>query len=432
MAPEEVSGLREKIREQQDLGAATVLEMDLVTRMTTGALAPKGSAAGTAATMAGTAALVADEAEAMTEEVAGLEAVVGEVMTMEEVADLEVVVVEATTMEEVADSEVVGEVTTMEEVAVSEVVVEAMTMGEVADSEVVAGEVTTMGEVADLEVVVGEVTTMGEVADLVAVAVEATTKVEAGALEVVAVEVGMKMAVEEDSVAVAVEVMGTTAGTEAAAGVATMTAKVSGFQLLRRPRINSRLFWVNATAYHFASLSPFCTFDHELKLEIIDPFRVASCWITFLKHLLWCFRETSTAAVRAPRTGERGNPLRLWDQCRYQFRQVRQDRCESKWRFCSSLESATYVALMDLCLSQMSGSNAPEPISSFESAGLRDFILQNVKRSGYTKPTPVQKYALPCIMAGRDLMACAQTGSGKTVSVLMSLDPRSNLCESTG
>jgi len=40
----------------------------------------------------------------------------------------------------------------------------------------------------------------------------------------------------------------------------------------------------------------------------------------------------------------------------------------------------------------------------------------NITRAKYKKPTPVQKYAIPTVLKERDLMACAQTGSGKTVS----------------
>ena len=72
---------------------------------------------------------------------------------------------------------------------------------------------------------------------------------------------------------------------------------------------------------------------------------------------------------------------------------------------------------MHLYCAQVSGENVVPPIDSFEDAGLSPFVISNVKKSGYTKPTPVQKHALPVIMAGRDLMACAQTGSGKTVSM---------------
>ncbi|XP_076245897.1 ATP-dependent RNA helicase vasa [Calliopsis andreniformis] len=65
---------------------------------------------------------------------------------------------------------------------------------------------------------------------------------------------------------------------------------------------------------------------------------------------------------------------------------------------------------------KVSGENPPRPIDNFENAGLRNIVLENIKKSGYTKPTPVQKHALPIIMDGRDLMACAQTGSGKTAA----------------
>ena len=52
----------------------------------------------------------------------------------------------------------------------------------------------------------------------------------------------------------------------------------------------------------------------------------------------------------------------------------------------------------------------------FDQAGLLEQCAANVRRANYTKPTPIQKHSIPIILSGRDLMACAQTGSGKTVS----------------
>ena len=50
---------------------------------------------------------------------------------------------------------------------------------------------------------------------------------------------------------------------------------------------------------------------------------------------------------------------------------------------------------------------------------MTEIIAANIEQARYTKPTPVQKNALPIILARRDLMACAQTGSGKTAAFLV-------------
>lgn len=59
------------------------------------------------------------------------------------------------------------------------------------------------------------------------------------------------------------------------------------------------------------------------------------------------------------------------------------------------------------------------PIKTFADSGLRQYLLDNINNVGYTKPTPIQKYAIPFIMAKRDLMGCAQTGSGKTAAFIL-------------
>ncbi|HYG31389.1 MAG TPA: DEAD/DEAH box helicase [Methylophilaceae bacterium] len=53
---------------------------------------------------------------------------------------------------------------------------------------------------------------------------------------------------------------------------------------------------------------------------------------------------------------------------------------------------------------------------SFENLNLHPAILRAIEESGYTTPTPIQAQAIPEIMAGHDLMASAQTGTGKTAA----------------
>ncbi|CAK4127578.1 unnamed protein product [Aphanomyces euteiches] len=63
---------------------------------------------------------------------------------------------------------------------------------------------------------------------------------------------------------------------------------------------------------------------------------------------------------------------------------------------------------------ETSGEGVPPPITSFNEEELGPEVCGNLKLCMYTKPTPVQKYSIPIGLAGRDMMACAQTGSGKT------------------
>jgi ATP-dependent RNA helicase RhlE len=53
---------------------------------------------------------------------------------------------------------------------------------------------------------------------------------------------------------------------------------------------------------------------------------------------------------------------------------------------------------------------------SFENLSVIRPILDALKKKGYGQPTPIQEQAIPAILSGRDVLACAQTGTGKTAS----------------
>ncbi|MBI5918044.1 MAG: DEAD/DEAH box helicase [Nitrosomonadales bacterium] len=56
---------------------------------------------------------------------------------------------------------------------------------------------------------------------------------------------------------------------------------------------------------------------------------------------------------------------------------------------------------------------------TFATLGLNPLILKAVEESGYTVPTPIQAQAIPEVLAGHDLMASAQTGTGKTAAFIL-------------
>lgn len=68
---------------------------------------------------------------------------------------------------------------------------------------------------------------------------------------------------------------------------------------------------------------------------------------------------------------------------------------------------------------EATGNEVPSHIITFDDIKLTEIIKNSIVLARYDKPTPVQKYAIPIIISGRDLMACAQTGSGKTAAFLI-------------
>ncbi|KAJ4388357.1 hypothetical protein N0V85_007637 [Neurospora sp. IMI 360204] len=77
-----------------------------------------------------------------------------------------------------------------------------------------------------------------------------------------------------------------------------------------------------------------------------------------------------------------------------------------------------FSAIAELQLVQ-EGPTRVEPIDSFRAAGLHPAMLRNVELAGYDVPTPIQRYCVPAISQGYDVIAIAQTGSGKTAAYLI-------------
>ena len=56
---------------------------------------------------------------------------------------------------------------------------------------------------------------------------------------------------------------------------------------------------------------------------------------------------------------------------------------------------------------------------NFSQLGLADAQVRACESLGYTEPTPIQQQGIPVILSGRDLIGCAETGTGKTAAFLL-------------
>lgn len=68
---------------------------------------------------------------------------------------------------------------------------------------------------------------------------------------------------------------------------------------------------------------------------------------------------------------------------------------------------------------KVKGDDINKPILEFQHCQLSDTLNKNLTHSGYITPTPVQMQVIPLVLSSRDVLACAQTGSGKTAAFLV-------------
>ncbi|KAI9218350.1 P-loop containing nucleoside triphosphate hydrolase protein [Blastocladiella britannica] len=107
-----------------------------------------------------------------------------------------------------------------------------------------------------------------------------------------------------------------------------------------------------------------------------------------------------------------------WDPSTGHVPAPRDDRMEAELFRSTHVTTGINFAKYDDIPVEASGTGVPEPVLAFENAKLAPLLSENIELAGYKHPTPVQKYSIPIVEAGRDLMACAQTGSGKTAGFL--------------
>ncbi|KAK2581084.1 hypothetical protein KPH14_006125 [Odynerus spinipes] len=65
------------------------------------------------------------------------------------------------------------------------------------------------------------------------------------------------------------------------------------------------------------------------------------------------------------------------------------------------------------------GDNVPNPIQYFEEGNFPPYVMEGIRRQGYSQPTAIQAQGWPIALSGRDLVAIAQTGSGKTLGYIL-------------
>ena len=65
------------------------------------------------------------------------------------------------------------------------------------------------------------------------------------------------------------------------------------------------------------------------------------------------------------------------------------------------------------------GNDIPKPVMTFEEASMPEYILSEVVKCGFERPTPIQSQGWPMALKGRNTVGISATGSGKTLAFLL-------------
>lgn len=67
----------------------------------------------------------------------------------------------------------------------------------------------------------------------------------------------------------------------------------------------------------------------------------------------------------------------------------------------------------------VAGNDVPKPVLTFEEASMPEYVLNDVLKCGFDKPTPIQSQGWPMALKGRNMVGVSATGSGKTLAFLL-------------
>ena len=67
----------------------------------------------------------------------------------------------------------------------------------------------------------------------------------------------------------------------------------------------------------------------------------------------------------------------------------------------------------------VTGEGVPKPCLTFDEASMPEYILSEVKKCGFDKPTPIQSQGWPMALKGKNMVGISATGSGKTLAFLL-------------